>query len=116
MVTHCCHQVKQELAANHATPPVRLSKVPATVGGNPRPAGEQTSFKDPSGEAGKESEVSSRPRGAAGSAGERELLTAGDVARTIARMAHQVIEKTANGAESTTPPVLLGIPSRGTPL
>jgi pyrimidine operon attenuation protein/uracil phosphoribosyltransferase len=60
--------------------------------------------------------VSSRPRGAAGSAGERELLTAGDVARTIARMAHQVIEKTANGAESTTPPVLLGIPSRGTPL
>jgi pyrimidine operon attenuation protein/uracil phosphoribosyltransferase len=31
-------------------------------------------------------------------------------------MAHQVIEKTANGAESTTPPVLLGIPSRGTPL
>jgi pyrimidine operon attenuation protein / uracil phosphoribosyltransferase len=60
--------------------------------------------------------LSSRPRDAAGSAGERELLTAGDVARTIARMAHQVIEKTANGAESTTPPVLLGIPSRGTPL
>lgn len=30
-------------------------------------------------------------------------------------MAHQVIEKTANGAESTTPPVLLGIPTRGTP-
>jgi pyrimidine operon attenuation protein/uracil phosphoribosyltransferase len=60
--------------------------------------------------------LSSRSRDAAGSAGERELLTAGDVARTIARMAHQVIEKTANGAESTTPPVLLGIPSRGTPL
>jgi pyrimidine operon attenuation protein/uracil phosphoribosyltransferase len=60
--------------------------------------------------------VSSRPRDAAASAGERELLSAGDVARTIARMAHQVIEKTANGAERTTPPVLLGIPTRGTPL
>jgi len=60
--------------------------------------------------------VSSRPRGATGSAAERELLSAGDVARTIARMAHQVIEKTAGGAERTTPPVLLGIPTRGTPL
>ena len=60
--------------------------------------------------------MSSRPRGGAGSAAERELLSAGDVARTIARMAHQVIEKTANGAETTTPPVLLGIPTRGTPL
>ncbi len=60
--------------------------------------------------------MSSRPRGGAGSAAERELLTAGDVARTIARMAHQVIEKTANGAEHATPPVLLGIPTRGTPL
>ena len=60
--------------------------------------------------------MSSRPRGATGSAAERELLSAGDVARTIARMAHQVIEKTAGGAERTTPPVLLGIPTRGTPL
>jgi len=60
--------------------------------------------------------LSSRSRGAAGSAAERELLSAADVARTIARMAHQVIEKTANGAETTTPPVLLGIPTRGTPL
>ncbi|MFD9889009.1 bifunctional pyr operon transcriptional regulator/uracil phosphoribosyltransferase PyrR [Amycolatopsis sp. NPDC059027] len=63
--------------------------------------------------------MSSRPRGAAGPAGERELLSAGDVARTIARMAHQVIEKTAlgSGHEGTTPPpVLLGIPTRGTPL
>ena len=60
--------------------------------------------------------MSSRPRGGAGSAAERELLSAGDVARTIARMAHQVIEKTANGVETTTPPVLLGIPTRGTPL
>jgi pyrimidine operon attenuation protein/uracil phosphoribosyltransferase len=60
--------------------------------------------------------LSSRPRGAAGSVGDRELLSAGDVARTIARMAHQVIEKTALGAGSGTPPVLLGIPTRGTPL
>jgi pyrimidine operon attenuation protein/uracil phosphoribosyltransferase len=34
----------------------------------------------------------------------------------IARMAHQVIEKTAHGGESASPPVLLGIPTRGAPL
>ncbi|GAA1221270.1 bifunctional pyr operon transcriptional regulator/uracil phosphoribosyltransferase PyrR [Prauserella alba] len=63
------------------------------------------------------------PRGAAAPA-ERELLSAGDVARTVARMAHQVIEKTAldgaggpdGPAEPPPPPVLLGIPTRGTPL
>ncbi|QRP43815.1 bifunctional pyr operon transcriptional regulator/uracil phosphoribosyltransferase PyrR [Amycolatopsis sp. FDAARGOS 1241] len=68
--------------------------------------------------------MSSRPRGAAEPVGERELLSAGDVARTIARMAHQVIEKTALGAGVSgdaspaghAPPVLLGIPTRGTPL
>ncbi|WP_326833912.1 bifunctional pyr operon transcriptional regulator/uracil phosphoribosyltransferase PyrR [Amycolatopsis rhabdoformis] len=68
--------------------------------------------------------MSSRPRGAAEPVGERELLSAGDVARTIARMAHQVIEKTALGASFSgdassappAPPVLLGIPTRGTPL
>ncbi|GAB2967057.1 bifunctional pyr operon transcriptional regulator/uracil phosphoribosyltransferase PyrR [Amycolatopsis acidiphila] len=60
--------------------------------------------------------MASRPRGAAEPDGERELLSAGDVARTIARMAHQVIEKTALGAESGEPPVLLGIPTRGTSL
>ena len=60
--------------------------------------------------------MSPRPRGATEPAGERELLSAGDVARTIARMAHQVIEKTALGAGTTAPPVLLGIPTRGTPL
>lgn len=58
----------------------------------------------------------SRPRGAAEPAGERELLSAGDVARTIARMAHQVIEKTSLGADSAELPVLLGIPTRGTGL
>ncbi|PXY19190.1 bifunctional pyr operon transcriptional regulator/uracil phosphoribosyltransferase PyrR [Prauserella muralis] len=57
-----------------------------------------------------------RPRGATEPAAQRELLSAGDVARTIARMAHQVIEKTALGAEQEPPPVLLGIPTRGTPL
>ncbi|ASU79382.1 bifunctional pyr operon transcriptional regulator/uracil phosphoribosyltransferase [Actinopolyspora erythraea] len=48
-------------------------------------------------------------------AGERELLSAGDVARTVARMAHQIIEKTAldSGAEHV---VLLGVPTRGVPL
>ncbi|MEU6642957.1 bifunctional pyr operon transcriptional regulator/uracil phosphoribosyltransferase PyrR [Saccharomonospora sp. NPDC046836] len=56
-----------------------------------------------------------RPRGATEPA-ERELLSAGDVARTIARMAHQVIEKTALGAGDTPQPVLLGIPTRGIPL
>ncbi|MBN6040810.1 bifunctional pyr operon transcriptional regulator/uracil phosphoribosyltransferase PyrR [Amycolatopsis sp. 195334CR] len=60
--------------------------------------------------------MTSRPRGVTDPAGERELLSAGDVARTIARMAHQVIEKTALGAGHSAPPVLLGIPTRGTPL
>ncbi|MDQ3887144.1 MAG: bifunctional pyr operon transcriptional regulator/uracil phosphoribosyltransferase PyrR [Actinomycetota bacterium] len=39
------------------------------------------------------------------------MLTAADVARTVARMAHQIIERTAPDA-----PVLVGIPSRGVPL
>jgi pyrimidine operon attenuation protein/uracil phosphoribosyltransferase len=47
---------------------------------------------------------------------ERELLSAADVARTIARMAHQVIEKCALGADATNDLVLLGIPTRGAPL
>jgi len=51
-----------------------------------------------------------------------ELLSASDGARTIARIAHQIIEKTAlnerSGEKSNTPsPVLLlGIPSGGVPL
>ena len=48
--------------------------------------------------------------GPAGSAEQRELLTAADVARTVARMAHQIIERTA-----PDPVVLLGVPSRGVP-
>ena len=47
----------------------------------------------------------------AGSVEQRELLTAADVARTVARMAHQIIERTAPDAV-----VLLGVPSRGVPL
>jgi pyrimidine operon attenuation protein / uracil phosphoribosyltransferase len=39
----------------------------------------------------------------------RELLSAADVTRTIARIAHQIIEKTA-GADDV---VLIGIPTRG---
>ncbi|WP_433869398.1 bifunctional pyr operon transcriptional regulator/uracil phosphoribosyltransferase PyrR [Saccharopolyspora sp. CA-218241] len=53
--------------------------------------------------------------GAADPAGQRELLSAGDVARTIARIAHQIIEKTAldTGGDDV---VLLGVPTRGAPL
>ncbi|MFB9903027.1 bifunctional pyr operon transcriptional regulator/uracil phosphoribosyltransferase PyrR [Allokutzneria oryzae] len=54
--------------------------------------------------------------GAADPAERRELLSAGDVARTVARMAHQVIEKTALDAANRASVVLLGIPSRGAPL
>ncbi|MBC6448556.1 bifunctional pyr operon transcriptional regulator/uracil phosphoribosyltransferase PyrR [Actinokineospora xionganensis] len=60
--------------------------------------------------------MASRDRDAADPAGQRELLSAGDVARTIARMAHQVIEKTALGASGASPVVLLGVPTRGGPL
>lgn len=56
--------------------------------------------------------MSPRSRGAADSPGERELLAPDDVARTIARMAHQVIEKTAFTSPRDAP-VLLGIPTRG---
>ena len=39
----------------------------------------------------------------------RELLSAADVARTVARIAHQIIEKTAEADDV----VLVGIPTRG---
>ena len=57
-----------------------------------------------------------RTSGAAEPAGQRELLSAGDVARVVARMAHQIIEKTTLGAPGAAPVVLLGIPTRGAPL
>ncbi|MEV1290640.1 bifunctional pyr operon transcriptional regulator/uracil phosphoribosyltransferase PyrR [Pseudonocardia sp. NPDC049635] len=43
----------------------------------------------------------------------RELLSAADVARTVARIAHQIIEKTAFGPDSPDDLVLLGVPTRG---
>jgi pyrimidine operon attenuation protein/uracil phosphoribosyltransferase len=47
----------------------------------------------------------------AGAPVQRELLTAADVARIVARMAHQILERTA-----PEPVLLLGIPTRGVPL
>jgi pyrimidine operon attenuation protein / uracil phosphoribosyltransferase len=53
--------------------------------------------------------------GDASAEGERELLTAADLARTVARVAHEIIEKTApDGGPDTPPVVLLGLPTRGT--
>lgn len=48
----------------------------------------------------------------------RELLSASDVGRTIARIAHQIIERTAldSGDLGTPRVVLIGIPTRGTTL
>jgi pyrimidine operon attenuation protein/uracil phosphoribosyltransferase len=46
----------------------------------------------------------------------RELLAPDDVARTIARMAHQVIEKRSLDAGNARALVLLGIPRRGVAL
>ncbi len=44
-------------------------------------------------------------------------MSASDVARTVARMAHQIIEKTAlDTASSEHPVILIGIPTRGAPL
>lgn len=47
-----------------------------------------------------------------------ELLDADDVGRTVARIAHQIIEKTALGSDNGEPAnvMLLGIPSGGVPL
>ncbi len=44
------------------------------------------------------------------------LLTASDVARVIARIAHQIIEKTDFEPATADGVVLLGIPTRGAPL
>ena len=45
-----------------------------------------------------------------------QLLDAADVSRTVARIAHQIIEKTALDESSSKRVVLLGIPTRGTHL
>jgi pyrimidine operon attenuation protein/uracil phosphoribosyltransferase len=44
---------------------------------------------------------------------DRELLSAADVTRTVARIAHQIIEKTAFGPEHPDELVLIGIPTGG---
>ena len=59
--------------------------------------------------------ASRRAADAADPVEQRELLSTGDVARTIARIAHQIIEKTALDTTHGDV-VLLGIPTRGTPL
>ncbi|MFT3662495.1 MAG: bifunctional pyr operon transcriptional regulator/uracil phosphoribosyltransferase PyrR [Gordonia sp. (in: high G+C Gram-positive bacteria)] len=46
----------------------------------------------------------------------RTLMDASDVGRTVARMAHQVIEKTALDSDGAKRVVLIGIPTRGTSL
>lgn len=45
-----------------------------------------------------------------------EVASASDVARTVARIAHQIIEKTRLDATEADGVVLLGIPTRGAPL
>jgi len=53
------------------------------------------------------------PAAAAGpDAGDRQVLDAGDVARVLTRMAHQILERNRGSADL----VLLGIPTRGVPL
>ena len=47
---------------------------------------------------------------------DRELMSAADVSRTISRMAHQIIEKTALDGADAPRVVLLGIPTRGVTL
>jgi pyrimidine operon attenuation protein / uracil phosphoribosyltransferase len=50
------------------------------------------------------------PGGATNAEGERELLSSADVARTVARIAHEILEKTAGSPAGV---VLLGLPTRG---
>ena len=79
--------------------------------GGPVPPGSARSSRgdrsvplSPSREAGKESPVATDRRGDArrAAAPGRELLSAADVARTVARIAHQIIEKTAFGPDNPT--------------
>jgi pyrimidine operon attenuation protein/uracil phosphoribosyltransferase len=52
----------------------------------------------------------------AASSPDRELMSAADVSRTISRIAHQIIEKTALDGADAPRVVLLGIPTRGVTL
>ncbi|OBG35897.1 bifunctional pyr operon transcriptional regulator/uracil phosphoribosyltransferase [Mycobacterium alsense] len=54
--------------------------------------------------------------GAASGGESRELMSAADVGRTVARIAHQIIEKTALDGPDGARVVLLGIPTRGVTL
>lgn len=54
--------------------------------------------------------------GAVAPSPDRELLSAADVGRTISRIAHQIIEKTALDGPDAPRVVLLGIPTRGVTL
>ena len=44
------------------------------------------------------------------------LFTSRDVGRTVSRLAHQIIERTAADSPDAEPVVLLGVPTRGVPL
>ncbi|WP_149359806.1 bifunctional pyr operon transcriptional regulator/uracil phosphoribosyltransferase PyrR [Lolliginicoccus suaedae] len=61
-------------------------------------------------------ESSAAPATQSARADGRELLSAADVKRTVARIAHQIIEKTALDQPQGSPVVLVGIPTRGTTL
>jgi len=74
---------------------------------------QSTSFNDPSGEAEKEVKFRMGAAGDTGSGTGRELMSAADVGRTISRIAHQIIEKTALDGPDAPRVVLLGIPTRG---
>ena len=47
---------------------------------------------------------------------DRELMSAADVGRTVSRIAHQIIEKTALDSPDSPRVVLIGIPTRGVDL
>mgnify|MGYP001165994904 CR=1 FL=1 len=47
---------------------------------------------------------------------DRELMSAADVGRTVSRIAHQIIEKTALDGPDAPHVILLGIPTRGVTL
>ena len=47
---------------------------------------------------------------------DRELMTAADVGRTVSRIAHEIIEKTALDGPDAPRVILLGIPTRGVAL
>jgi pyrimidine operon attenuation protein/uracil phosphoribosyltransferase len=57
-----------------------------------------------------------RARGGPSDAGGTELLSASDVGRTIARIAHQIIEKSSFEPGFADQLLLLGLPTRGAPL